>query len=1135
MIALVLAAVLAQSTPDLTALVDPFVGTSGTKIGGPIDTFPGADAPLGMLQWSPDTPSQPAGGGYDYEDSAITGFSLTHLSGPGCSVFGDAALLPAVGVPAPPSGLKQPFTHASESASPGYYAVTIGNPAIRVQLTAAPRSGIARFTFPRTAQANVLIDPASNQAGVDDASVRVVSPTEIDGSATTGNFCGMPDVYTVYFVVRFDRPMSRSHVWNASGTNAAAYAQFDTTGDPVVTARAAVSWVSVEGARKNLDTAAGQTFDQMRASTAASWQSYLQRVAISGGTRTQQRTFYTALYHVLLHPNLYSDADGRYRGFDGAVHRVRPGHDEYATFSGWDIYRTQIPLLALLAPRETGDMMQSLVDAAHQGGWLPKWSLVNGYTAVMGGDPAGPIIAGAYAFGARDFDTHAALAAMVKNATDLDSPPGQGWYRPRPGLDEYEHLGYVANTRTTNVSPVRNGASLTLEYALDDFSIARFAHAVGNMHEYRLFMGRSEHWRNLFDTSIGAIAPRDAAGAFERTPITANGQSGFQEGNAAQYTWMIPYDAQSLIYGMGGRAAAIASLDRFFTRINAGQDEPYAWLGNEPSLGSPWMYLNAGAPWKAQRVIRDALTRLYDDAPDGIPGNDDLGTMSAWYVWCAMGLYPVNPAVRAFDIGAPLFTRITLMQPGGIRIDVRAPAASVQAPYVQSVRLDGSPDPRTWTGLPQDGTLALDVALGAQPTTWGTARQDAPLSYPATLPQFPPSTLAAFDAHDGSVTLTPGARTTLRLRVQSSGGETVTWHVKAPTGITVTPSSGSIAANAPPTVLTIAADASLQAHAYPLSITGQAQNGALLRAWNLAAVVAPANAHVALAYVPNYSDNDVTAFDPSTGAVVATIGVGKNPGDAVLSADGSRLYVANQGSNDVSVIDTLSGKVVASVKVGKVPATLRIAPDGKTAWVSNYGDDTIQSIDLSTLRAGKPIGAGRAPQQLAISADGTMVYVVNQDDNAVTPVDVRRAKALAPIDVGAKPGSIILSADGRTAYVANQGSNDVSAIDLAARTVRRTIAAGVQPQGLALSPGGGTLYVADAGSDTVSVLDVRRGVRLRSIRAGLNPVAVALSHDGGTLYAVLLGDNACVKILIDDPRERSSVEMGNAPLALALP
>jgi predicted alpha-1,2-mannosidase len=1127
MIALLLASVL--------TLVDPFVGTSGTKVGGPIDTFPGADAPFGMVQWSPDTPSQPPGGGYDYKDDAITGFSLTHLSGPGCFVFGDAAILPVVGIIAPPAAVKQSFSHASESASPGYYAVTLGDPAVRVELTAAQRSGSARLTFPKTAQANVLINAASEQGGVNDASVRVASSTEVDGSATGGSFCGMPDAYTVYFALRFDRPMIRSGVWQASGPSAAAYAQFDATHNQAVTVRAAVSWVSIDGARANLRQAQEETFDQMRAATANQWQSYLQRVSISGGTAEQQRTFYTALYHALLHPNLYSDADGRYRGFDGRVHRTPRGHSEYANYSGWDIYRTQMPLVALLAPGEASDMMQSLVDDARQGGWLPKWPLANGYTSVMGGDSADPVIAGAYAYGARDFDLHGALAAMIKNATDLQSPPGQGWYRPRPGLDEYESLGYVANTHTTNVAPVRNGASLTLEYSVDDFSIAQFARALGDMHEYRVFMGRAQHWRNLFDTSLRQIAPRSAYGAFEQTPITANGQSGFQEGNAAQYTWMVPFDVQSLIFGMGGRAAAQAALDTFFSQLNAGQDKPYAWLGNEPSLSSPWIYLYAGAPWKAQRVIRDALDSLYGDTPGGIPGNDDLGTMSAWYVWCAMGLYPMNPSMPALDLGAPLFTRVTITQPGGVRIDVRAPQASPSNPYIQSVSVNGVPHAAAWAALPPRGSLTLDMTLGAHPSNWAMRLQDAPPSYPASIAQFPPSTRAAFGAPQTDVRIVPGTQEALTFALRHVS-EPVQWRASAPSGITVVPPIGTAFRDGSVSV-SVAASRSLTAHAYPVTIEGQSANAALLMPLQAAALVARDGEHLPLAYAPNFSDNTVSAFDPQTGAVAFTIGVGKNPGDAAMSADGSRLYIPNQGSADVSVIDTTlqAPAVVATVKVGKTPAGLQLAPDGKSAWVSNYADDTIQQIDLTAMRAQKPIAVGRAPQGVAISPDGNTIYVANQNDNTMSAVDARSGNAGATIKVGAKPLALLLSHDGRMAYVGNEGSNSVTPVDLVTRRAYAPIPAGVQPQGMTLSPDGRTLYVADGGSDTVSVIDLQRRRPGRSIRVGLNPFAVALSADGATLYAVLLSDNACVKISIADPRRRSVIQLGNAPIAIVLP
>jgi predicted alpha-1,2-mannosidase len=386
-------------------------------------------------------------------------------------------------------------------------------------------------------------------------------------------------------------------------------------------------------------------------------------------------------------------------------------------------------------------MIQSLVDASAQEGWLPCWPLVNGPTSVMGGDSVDPVIAGAFAFGARDFNARAALAAAVKGATTIEPPLAQGWYVERWELrDEYLSRRYVVNTHTTSVSPVPNGASETLEYALDDFAIARLAYELRDMRAYDTFLRRSSNWTTLFDGAIGEIAPRDADGAFMQTPLTENGQSGFQEGNAAQYTWMVPQDLRDLIAAMGGPRAAVTKLDAFFAQLDAGQDKPYAWLGNEPSLGTPWVYLSAGEPWRAQEIVRQALTSLYSDTPAGLPGNDDLGTMSAWYLWCAMGLYPQNPAVRYLDVGAPLFSSIRIQSPGGPVIEISAPQNDDGDPYVQQLHVDGRESNQSWVSLPYAGTLRLDFRLGALPNArWGSLRNDAPPSYAAGHLTLPPS------------------------------------------------------------------------------------------------------------------------------------------------------------------------------------------------------------------------------------------------------------------------------------------------------------------------------------------------------------------------------------------------------------
>ncbi len=1049
----------AASSHAPTALVDTFIGTSGTPAGGPIDTFPGADLPFGMVQWSPDTPSQNAGGGYEYTDREITGFSLTHLSGPGCNVFGDFGVLPVAGaIPNDPAAAREPFSHATEESAPGWYAVSLGTPPVRAELSVTPRTGIGRFTFPPSAAASLLFNVASNQAGVTDARVRIDSPTELSGSASSGFFCGMPDRYTVYFIARFNRAFAAYGTWSgkqlspgsnvAQGPQSGAWVSFDTIRAPRVAMKVGVSFVDAAGARANLD-AESNGWDPIAARNHATevWNGMLERISISGGTSDEQRTFYTALYHTLLHPNLISDVTGLYRGYDNRVHRVRAGHAEYANYSDWDIYRTEAPLLGLLAPGETSDMMQSLVDAARQeGGWLPRWALVNGPTSVMGGDSIDPVIAAAVAFGARDFDARAALAAMVKGATTTDGPPGQGWYIPRWELnDDYLRRGYVVNTHTTSVAPGPNGASETLEYALDDFSIARVALALHDLQTYAAFMRRSANWMMLFDSATASIVPRDSEGAFMQTAIDENGQSGFQEGNAAQYTWMIPQDLRDLVAAMGGAPAAAAKLDEFFTKLDAGQDKPYAWLGNEPSLGSPWVYLTAGAPWRAQTIVRQALTTLYGDRPDGLPGNDDLGTMSAWYVWCAIGLYPQNPAVRYFDVGTPLFTAVTLRAPGGPTIEIASPHSSDENPYVHSLRVDGAASDRSWLALPMRGSVRLDVAAGAQPNPrWASASSAAPPSFDNTPLTLPPSTAAAFDPAAVNVRIAPGSDAAVHFEISNRSGKTsatVTWRAVLPASLHLDVAGGraNLAAAASENVtLRLSADSGLAAGYYAARIEGVAANGALLAHLPLTVRVTRTGEHLQLAYAENFFGNSVTPIDLATGVAAPEIHVGEEPRDAAISPDGTRLYVANLGAGTISVVDTEAQRTIADVKVGSSPNGLALSDDGKTLWVANADDATVQSIDTRSLAAAPPISAGRTPRVIAIAPGGAMLYVSNQGSNTITPVDLRSRSAQPAIAVGARPTGLAVTPDGKRLYVAESAENDVRAIDLrSGRTLAR--------------------------------------------------------------------------------------------------
>jgi predicted alpha-1,2-mannosidase len=1129
-----------------SALVDTFVGTSGTPVGGPIDTFPGADVPFGMVQWSPDTPSQNAGGGYEYTDRAITGFSLTHLSGPGCNVFGDFGILPLSGaIPSDAATARQPFSHATEESAPGWYAVSVGTPAIRTELSVTPRTGIGRFTFPPGAAENLVFNAASNQAGVTGAAIQVDNPREISGYASSGYFCGMFDRYTAYFSARFSRALT-SYGWLGSSRRAA-WVGFGANADPRVTVKVGLSFVSVAGARANLD-AEDRGWDVIAVRNAATerWTGMLGRISVGGGTPPERRTFYTALYHTLLHPNVISDASGFYTGFDGRVHRARAGHVEYANFSDWDIYRTEIPLLALIAPGETSDMMQSLVDAARQeNGWLPRWALVNGPTSVMGGDSVDAVIAGAYAFGAREFDARAALAAMVKGASTTAGPPGQGWYIPRWELNDwYLSAGFVANTHTTSVSPGPNGASETLEYAFDDFGIAQLANALHDSRTYDAFMRRSSNWMTLFDNASRSIEPRDGSAvsmAFMRTPVTENGQSGFQEGNAAQYTWLVPHDLRDLVAAMGGATAAGAKLDEFFTQLNAGQDKPYAWLGNEPSLGTPWVYLSLGQAWKAQAIVRRALTTLYADTPDGIPGNDDLGTMSAWYVWCAIGLYPQNPAARYLDVATPIFSSVELRSPNGPAIEIAAPQSTAGV-YVESLRVNGRATNRSWIALPSRGRLRLSVAVGETPNPqWGAGANDAPPSFSTVALSLPRATAATF-GEPVNLRMKAGASAAVDFVVSNQTGTSsidVAWRAFAPSGVRVERPGNSItlAAGQSATVhVRVSADASLGAGYYAVFIRGIASNGARLEELPIRLRVEHTGERPEIAYAENAFGNSIVPVDLSTGATGPEVPVGEYPRDAVLNRDNTRLYVANLGSNSISVIDTSGDRVIATIKTGSSPNGLALAPGGKTLWFSNADDGTIQSMDIATLKTQNAIAVGIQPHAIAIAPDGLTLYVSNRGSNTVTLVDLPTRAVRTPIDVGPRPTGLAITPDGKKLYVLSGADDDVTPIDLANDDrLLPPIRVGVYPIQIAIAPDGATAYVTNYANSTITPIDLRANAARAPIEVGGAPYGIAITTDGRKAAIVSHRDNDCVVLDFESMRFSRPIPLGIGPYTIAVP
>lgn len=835
---------------DPASLVNPFIGTSN---GG--DTFPGADAPYGMVQWSPDTTSRPAGGGYSYSTPAVTGFSLTHLSGPGCGAAGDVPVLPTTGTVNPAA--TGTFSHANESARAGSYAVTLDD-GITAQLTATARTGMASFAFPSAAQANLIFKLSGSQNGDSATTFDAASNTEVTGSVTSYNFCGAHTGYTLHFDMVFDHPFSAAGTYTGGtlqpgarqlaehgtgqapapataspatpelpghpvyhgplpaardGAQAAApalagpsgaYLTFGTTGQ-VVQAKVGVSYVSAAGAAANLAAEnPGWDFAATEQATHDAWNRLLGRIQIGGGDASDQQVFYTALYHALLHPNVFSDTDGQYVGTDGAVHTVGAGHAaEYTNFSGWDIYRTQAQLEALVDPAAASDTAQSMVDDYAQDHMLPKWVENNGETYIQVGDPADPILADYYAFGARGFDTRTALAAMIAQATQ----PNQ----VRPGLSYLNQLGYLPVDGKYGCCNFYGPVATTLEYDTADFAISAYAGALGDTADAQAMAARAQDWQNLFNPATGFIQPKYASGQL-LPGFDPTSQYALVEGDSYQYTPMVPFNLAGLAAAMGGNAAFTGYLDKFFTQVNGGRSSPYAAMSNEPSIESPWEYDYAGQPYKTQAVVREIQSQLYTDAPAGVAGNDDLGTMSAWYVWSALGMYPETPGTADLALGSPLFPYAQLRLADGNAITINAPQAAPGAPYVQNLRLNGSGWPRNYLPASAVATgAALDYTLGTTPdTTWGSGAQAAPPSYPAGA-----APALGYTSPSSVVSLSPGGTASAQISAQNETHQPqdISWTATSSSpGVTVSPARGTFrlvpgAAGGAPVTLTAAPDA----------------------------------------------------------------------------------------------------------------------------------------------------------------------------------------------------------------------------------------------------------------------------------------------------------------------------------------
>ncbi|MFJ2162882.1 lectin [Streptomyces sp. NPDC087856] len=741
-------------------VVNPFIGTSNDA-----NDFPGADVPFGMVQWSPDTTSRPAGGGYEYNDSSITGFSLTHIAGPGCGAAGDVPVLPTVG--AVNTGATDAFSHANESASAGSYKVGLNNQ-VTTELTTTTRSGMARFTFPSTSQANLIFKLTGSQNGASSTQFTKVSNTEVSGQVTSGRFCGAGNTYTVYFDMVFDQPFAsqgsslakssaatpakpRTASKNAAeqpnkpvlhgktptaaapktakdsaSPQAAAsngYVTFNTTSNPVVQAKVGVSYVSVANATANRAAEnTGWDFNATRTAAQDAWNSALGKIQIAGGTAAQQQTFYTALYHSLLHPNVISDTNGQYYGFDGRTHTVDSGHKAvYANYSGWDIYRSQAQLEALVAPQVASDTAQSMVDDYAQTGIFPKWSENNGESYVMVGDPADGIIADYYAFGARDFDTNTALADMVKQASTTNND--------RPGLNYLNSPGYMPHDGSYGCCNFYGPVATTLEYNTADFALSAMAGALGDTGNQKTYANRAQDWRNVLNPASGFVEPRNASGSWTGGFDPTSGTD-MVEADSWIYTGMIPFNIGGLARAKGGNTAMSHYLDTVLRSYTG--DQGYAWVGNEPSIELPWEYDYIGQPYKTQGTVRAIQQQIWANTPGGLAdGNDDLGAMSAWYVWSALGMFPETPGTADLALGSPVFTQAVITLPSGKTLTINGNGAADNAPYVQSATWNGSAWNNAYaptTAITAGGTLNYTLGTSAN-TSWATATSAAPPSY----------------------------------------------------------------------------------------------------------------------------------------------------------------------------------------------------------------------------------------------------------------------------------------------------------------------------------------------------------------------------------------------------------------------
>lgn len=724
---LALHAAQATGVPDFAALVNPMVGTDHSG-----NTFPGAVAPFGMMQLSPNWGDV----GYHYSDTHMHGFVVNLMSGVGLGDEGDVLMTATTG----PIKIDRPdtdfaFDHQHESASAGYYQVLMQPWGINAEMTTTTRCGMLRYTFPAGKQANILLPISYANNATLLSNVHYFDDQTVEGEVSSQAFSGSTNGIPVYFVMKFSMPFASHGTWTngqiAPGSGDAAqndrstvigfYGSYPASQQAqTIEVRIGMSYVDLNGAIANLSSEmSGGNFDDYRSMAAQAWDKELSLVNVEGGSPTHRRIFYTALYHALLAPTIFDDVDGRYTGFDGTIHSVSAGHAHYyATYSGWDIYRSEIPLLGIIEPQRAGDMAQSIVEMARQLGYIDRWPQLNQPGVVMNGDPLTICLANLWNAGIRNFDMNTAYQYMWKQTLSGDPHSQIGVYQ---AFDE-EKGGVTLNT---NVSP-----SSALEYDDSFAALGHLAQELNKPDDANYLFGRAYQYRDMYNPATGYLQARDRSGAWDPK------FGGYTEGNKDIYLWFVPEDIEGLVNLVGGAPVFDRRLDNFF-------DNKLYDPTNEPDLQAPFLYDYINRPWKTQHRVAVEADKTFTDSPGGLAGggNDDLGTMSAWYVLTQLGFYPVDSGVPYFEVCTPRFTRAVIQLSAlhaGTQFVISAPAASPDNEYIQSASLNGVPLDRAW----------FDEAAILGGGTWNVQESSKPNTSWATSPYERPYSLSTGFTHD---------------------------------------------------------------------------------------------------------------------------------------------------------------------------------------------------------------------------------------------------------------------------------------------------------------------------------------------------------------------------------------------------